>query len=489
MIYRYPVSELLDVIIVGAGLSGVGAACHLARKLPQKKVLLLEGREAIGGTWDLFRYPGIRSDSDMFTLGYSFEPWEEQKAIADGPSIRAYVERTAKKYGVDEKIRFRHRVKGASWSSEEALWTVEVEHDGETSTFKTRFLWICSGYYSYQAGHAPVFPEQERFRGRFVHPQFWPEDLDYSGKKVIVIGSGATAITLVPSMAEKAAHVTMLQRTPTYVVSLPSVDAVAAWLRKHLPSQAAYDATRWKNVLLSVFFYQLARRAPEVTKKHIKRQLRKAVGPDFDIEKHFTPPYNPWDQRLCLVPDDDLFRALRERRASVVTDQIETFTEDGIQLRSGEKLEADIIVSATGLELLFLGGLNLSVDGRRIVPHDLFNYKGCMFNDVPNLAATFGYTNASWTLKADLIAEYLCNLFALMDRRGSRVAVPRVSPSVKEAPFIDLSAGYVQRAVAQLPRQGSKHPWKLYQNYLLDVLLLRLSPVDDGVLQMSYALK
>jgi cation diffusion facilitator CzcD-associated flavoprotein CzcO len=479
------VSELLDVIVVGAGLSGVGAACHLKRNLPHKQVVLLEGRDSLGGTWDLFRYPGIRSDSDMFTLGYSFEPWEEQKAIADGPSIRAYIERTAEKYGVLSKIRFRHRVKSASWSSAEALWTVEADHDGEPVTLRTRFLWVCSGYYDYARGHAPEFPGQERFQGRLVHPQFWPADLDHSGKKVVVIGSGATAVTLVPSLAETAAHVVMLQRTPTYVVSLPSIDVVATWLREHLPSQLAYDTTRWKNVLVSFFFYQLARRAPELVKKHLRKRLREAVGPGIDIDKHFSPPYNPWDQRLCLVPDDDLFRVLREGRASVVTDHIETFTETGIRLRSGQELDADVIVSATGLEILFLGGIDLTIDGRRVVPHDLFNYKGCMFGDVPNLAATFGYTNASWTLKADLIAEYLCRVFARMDALGARVCVPRPGASVQEAPFIDLSSGYIQRALDRLPRQGAKHPWRLYQNYLLDILLLRAGAIEDGILELS----
>ena len=482
-------SELFDVIVVGAGLSGVGAACHLQRNLPRKKVVILEGRDAIGGTWDLFRYPGIRSDSDMFTLGYSFEPWEEQKAIADGTSIREYVERTARKHGVDRKIRFRHRVKSASWSSDEALWFVEVEHDGEALLLKTRFLWVCSGYYDYAKGYAPEFPGKERFQGRFVHPQFWPSDLDYAGKKVVVIGSGATAITLVPSMAATAGHVVMLQRTPTYILSLPAVDRIAGWLRERLPSQTAYDVTRWKNVLSSVLFFQLARRAPGLTKKLIRKRLREAVGPGIDIDRHFSPPYDPWDQRLCLVPDDDLFVALREGRASVVTDQIESFTEGGIRLRSGQHLDADIIVSATGLEILFLGGLSLSVDGCPVRPHELFNYKGCMFGDVPNLAATFGYTNASWTLKADLIAEYLCRVLARMDELGARTCTPRPGPSVQEAPFMDLSAGYIQRALDRLPKQGDRHPWRLYQNYFLDIFLLRLGAVEDGVLELGHASK
>ncbi|MCS6902129.1 MAG: NAD(P)/FAD-dependent oxidoreductase [Myxococcales bacterium] len=477
--------ELLDVIVVGAGLSGIGAACHLKRQFPHKQVALLEGRDALGGTWDLFRYPGIRSDSDMFTLGYSFEPWEEQKAIADGPSIRAYIERTAKKYGVYSKIRFRHRVKRASWSSADALWTIEVDHEGKPVTLRTRFLWVCSGYYDYERGHAPEFPGQSRFQGRLVHPQFWPADLDYAGKRVIVIGSGATAITLVPALAETAAHVIMLQRTPTYIVSLPSVDRVAVWLREHLSPQLAYSATRWKNILVSILFYQLARRAPELVKWNLRERLWKAIGSGIDIDRHFSPPYNPWDQRLCLVPDDDLFRVLREGRASVVTDHIETFTETGIRLRSGQTLDAEIIVSATGLELLFLGGIELTVDNRRIVPHDLFNYKGCMFGDVPNLAVTFGYTNASWTLKADLVAEYLCRVFARMDSLGARVCVPRARAFIQEAPFLDLTSGYILRALDRFPRQGAKHPWRLYQNYLLDILLLRVGTLEDGILELS----
>lgn len=482
-------SDVIDVLIVGAGLSGIGAACHLQRSLPHKSVVILESREAIGGTWDLFRYPGVRSDSDMFTLGYSFEPWEEQKSIADGSSIRAYIERTAKKYGVDRRIRFRHRVQGASWSSEEALWSVEVEHEGQVSILRARFLWVCAGYYRYDRGYEPPFPGKERFQGRFVHPQFWPEGLEVRGKRAVVIGSGATAITLVPSLALEAAHVVMLQRTPTYVVSLPAIDPVAGWLRERLPAQAAYGVTRWKNVLFSVLFYQLARRAPGVTRRQIKKRLRAAVGPGVDVDRHFSPPYDPWDQRLCLVPDEDLFTALREGRASVVTDQIETFTERGIQLRSGEHLDADIIVSATGLELLFLGGLNLRVDGRKVESHELFNYKGCMFSDVPNLATTFGYTNASWTLKADLIAEYLCRVFARMDALGARSCTPRIGSSVQEAPFLDLSAGYVQRALDRFPKQGSRHPWRLYQNYLLDLFLLRFSAVEDGALELGHPSK
>jgi cation diffusion facilitator CzcD-associated flavoprotein CzcO len=481
-------SEHFDVILVGAGLSGIGAAYHLETLCPGRSYAILEARESIGGTWDLFRYPGIRSDSDMFTLGYRFKPWLERKAIADGPSILSYVKETAQENGIDRKIRFRHAVKRASWSSDTATWTLEVER-GETkepARFTCNFLYTCCGYYDYAAGHTPQFPGRARFAGTVVHPQHWPEDLDYAGKRVVVIGSGATAMTLVPAMAERAGHVVMLQRSPTYVVSLPAEDAIANALRKALPAELAYDITRWKNVLLSMFFFQLARRRPAGTKKRIVGLVRDALGPGFDVDKHFSPSYAPWDQRLCLVPDADLFEAIKSGRASVVTDHIETFTERGIRLRSGEEIEADIIVTATGLELQFLGGMELVVDGARVAPNEHLNYKGMMLSDVPNLAATFGYTNASWTLKADLTAEYVCRLLQHMDATGARTCTPRrTDPSVKEEPFLDFSSGYIQRALTRFPKQGSKRPWKLYQNYLLDVLSLRHGDVDDGTMEFG----
>ena len=479
-------TEHFDVIIVGAGLSGIGAAYHLSREHPQRSLAILEGRDAIGGTWDLFRYPGIRSDSDMYTLGYSFRPWKEQKAIADGDSILAYVRETARERGIDAKIRFGHRVTRASWSSEDARWTVEAERGGELVRFTSSFLYMCSGYYDTENGYTPELAGRERFRGRIVHPQRWTDDIDYAGKRVIVIGSGATAMTLVPALAERAAHVVMLQRSPTYVVSLPAVDAIADWLRRRLPSQLAYGAVRWKNVLVSMLFFQLSRRKPELTKRRIVKLVRDALGPDYDVEKHFTPRYNPWDQRVCIVPDGDLFASIRAGKASVVTDHIETFTEEGIRLRSGEELEADLIVTATGLTLRFLGDVALTVDGRPVVSHELTNYKGSMFSDVPNLACAFGYTNASWTLKADLTAEYVCRLLRHMDETGAKQCTPRRrDPSITDEPFLDFSSGYVQRALAHFPKQGSKMPWKLYQNYLLDIALMRFGKIDDGTMEFT----
>lgn len=493
---QYPrrgrVSEHVDVMIVGAGLSGIGAAWHLRHECPGESFLILEGRDAIGGTWDLFRYPGIRSDSDMHTLGYRFKPWTAQKALADGSSILEYVREAARESGIESRIRFRHQVKRASWSSEDALWTVEAERDRgegggtETVRFTCRFLWMCAGYYDYDEGHAPVFPGADRFAGRVVHPQFWTEDVEYAGKRVIVIGSGATAITLVPELAKQAAHVTMLQRSPTYVVSLPTEDAIANWLRRRLPRHLAYDVTRWKNVLVSMLFYEFARRRPELAKERLIGLVRKQLGPHYDVEKHFTPRYNPWDQRVCFVTDADLFEAIRAGRASVVTDRIATFTEKGIRLDSGEELEADLIVTATGLKLKFLGGIGLTVDGRPVDVARTMAYKAMMFSDVPNLACTFGYTNASWTLKADLTSEYVCRLLQHMRATGARRCTPRrTDPSVEEEPFLDFTSGYVQRALAQLPKQGSKRPWKLRQNYAFDVWTLRYGDVDDGTMEFD----
>ncbi|MDQ3037638.1 MAG: NAD(P)/FAD-dependent oxidoreductase [Myxococcota bacterium] len=479
-------TEHFDVIIVGAGLSGIGMARHLQTECPTKSFAILEGRDAIGGTWDLFRYPGIRSDSDMYTLGYSFKPWSERKAIADGASILSYVRETARESDIDSHIRFRHRVKRASWSSEDARWTVEAERDGELVRFTCGFLSMCSGYYDAEAGYTPELPGRERFRGRIVHPQQWSDDIEYEGERVVVIGSGATAMTLVPELAKRAAHVVMLQRSPTYVVSMPAEDAVANWLRSRLPPQAAYEITRWKNVLLGAFFFQLSRRKPALAKKRVLELVRKALPADYDVEKHFTPKYNPWDQRVCLVPDGDLFESICSGRTSVVTDTIETITERGILLRSGEELEADLIVTATGLVLQFLGGAQLTVDGRPVVPSELTNYKGTMFSDVPNLAVTFGYTNASWTLKADLTAQYVCRLLNHMDAIGARQCTPRrTDPTITDEPFLDFSSGYVQRALAHFPKQGSKRPWKLHQNYLLDIGMLRFGEIDDGTIEFT----
>ena len=478
--------EHFDVIVVGAGLSGIGAGYHLQKNSPQRSYAILEGRGAIGGTWDLFRYPGIRSDSDMYTLGYSFKPWREAKAIADGPSILNYVRQTAAENGIDRHIRFNHLVKRADWSSETSTWTIETERNGQLVRLTCNFLFMCSGYYSYGEGHSPEFAGAADFKGRIVHPQHWPDDLDYAGKRVVVIGSGATAVTLVPEMAKAAAHVTMLQRSPTYVVSRPAADVIADWLRARLPAKLAYGLVRWKNVLFGMVFYTLARKRPERVKQRIVGMVREQLGPDYDVGTHFTPRYNPWDQRLCLVPDADLFEAIKAKRASVVTDTIECFTETGLNLKSGATLDADIIVTATGLNLCLLGDMRVSVDG---VPADLsqtMSYKGMMFSDVPNLASSFGYTNASWTLKADLTCEYVCRLLNHMARRGYSQCTPRIGDApVSEAPWLDFSSGYVQRSIGKFPKQGVRAPWKLYQNYALDLVALRFGKVDDGTMEFA----
>ena len=477
----------LDVIIVGGGLSGIGAAYHLQTGCPNKTYAILEGRERLGGTWDLFRYPGIRSDSDMYTLGYSFRPWTDAKAIADGPSILEYVRETAHEYGIDEKIRYRHKVERASWSSKDSRWTVFARNEatGEVVELTCNFLFMCAGYYDYESGYTPDFPGRDRFRGRVVHPQQWTPDVDYEGKRVVVIGSGATAVTLVPELAKKAAHVTMLQRSPTYVVSAPEKDPIADWLRGRVSGQLAYSITRWKNVLLSMAFFNYCRRYPAHAKRFIVAQVKKQMRGQGDIA-HFTPSYNPWDQRLCLVPDSDLFIALREGRASVVTDHIETFTEDGIKLKSGQELPADLVVTATGLKLKFLGGLEMEVDGRKIDPSKTMTYKGMMISDVPNLALAIGYTNASWTLKCDLTSEYVCRLLDYMDAHGYASCVPRRNdPRLKEEPLLDFSSGYVQRSIEKFPRQGSIAPWKLHQNYAIDTVLLRHAKVNDKAMEFS----
>ena len=479
--------EHFDVLIVGAGLSGIGAGWHLQNSAPDRSYVILEGREAIGGTWDLFRYPGIRSDSDMYTLGYAFKPWTEAKAIADGPSILKYVRETARDYKIDQHIRFGHQVKSAAWSSEDACWTVEsTRSDGTTVRITANFIFLCGGYYSYEGGYTPEFPGAERFKGALVHPQKWPEDLDYAGKKVVVIGSGATAVTLVPAMATTAGQVTMLQRSPTYVVSRPAEDAMANKLRKRLPAKLAYQIVRWRNVLFGMWFFRLARNKPEAVKQNIIGMVRAQLGPDYDVGKHFTPSYNPWDQRLCLVPDADLFEAIKAGKAEVVTDHIETFTETGIKLKSGAELPADIIVSATGLTLQVMNGLKLSVDGRAIEPGKLLGYKGMMYEDVPNLATVFGYTNASWTLKCDLTCEWVCRLLNHMSRTGLRQATPRNDdPNIEHQPWLDFSSGYVTRAMERFPKQGSKAPWRLHQNYAMDLMSLKYAKLEDGTLEFS----
>ena len=483
-----PAPEHVDVLIVGAGLSGIGAAWHLQDRHPGRSYAILEARDDLGGTWDLFRYPGIRSDSDMHTLGYRFRPWTADKSITNGESILEYVRETARDHGIDEKIRYRHRAVSAEWSTAESRWTVEVERtdSGETVRLTCDFLWTCTGYYRYDEGFTPNFEGRERFAGTVVHPQHWPEDLDYAGKRVVVIGSGATAVTLVPSMAEKAAHVTMLQRSPSYIVSLPAEDPIANQLRGRLPHKAVYSIVRWKNVLLQTFVYQIARRRPGAVKRLVRRGLEKALPADFDIDTHFTPRYDPWDQRLCLVPDSDLFEALSDGSASIATDRIESFTEKGLKLESGAELEADVIVTATGLNLLFLGGLQLTVDGEEVDLPRTMTYKGMMLSGVPNFAFTVGYTNASWTLKADLTSEYVCRLLAHMDAHGHRQCLPEISdPSIVEQPLLDFTSGYVLRSLHQFPKQGSKVPWRLRQNYVFDLQTIRRGAIDDGTMRFS----
>ncbi|HWE33559.1 MAG TPA: NAD(P)/FAD-dependent oxidoreductase [Solirubrobacteraceae bacterium] len=483
-------ADHVDVVIVGAGLSGIGAACHLETECPGKSYAVLEARERLGGTWDLFRYPGIRSDSDMYTLGYRFKPWSEAKSIADGPSILSYVQETAREYGVEEHIRFNHRVVRSEWSTESGSWTVFAEQTdtGETVELTADFVFMCSGYYRYDEGYTPEFAGTDRFRGEIVHPQHWPEGLDYAGKRVVVIGSGATAVTLVPAMAESAEHVTMLQRSPSYIVALPDEDPLANFARRHLPRGAAYAIARWKNVLLTLASFQLSRRRPRLMKAILRKGVERQLPRGYDIDTHFKPRYNPWDQRMCLVPNGDLFKAIREGRASVVTDQIETFTERGLKLASGAELEADVIVSATGLNLLALGGMQLVVDGHEVALPDTMGYKGMMLSGIPNLAVAIGYTNASWTLKCDLTCQYVCRLLKYMDAHGYVQVTPENNdPSVSPEPFIDFSSGYVVRSIDKFPKQGSKAPWRLYQNYPRDILSLRYGALDDGALQFLRA--
>ena len=480
-------AEHIDVLIVGAGLSGIGAARHLQSHCPDKRYAILEGRETIGGTWDLFRYPGIRSDSDMYTLGYNFKPWTEPQVIADGHRIRNYIHETARDNGIEPHIRYGHKVLSADWDSGTATWTLSVQVQGETRQLRCNWLMMCSGYYNYEEGFTPEFKGRDEFKGQILHPQFWPEKLDYAGKRVVVIGSGATAITLIPSMTDKAQHVTMLQRTPSYVISVPQFDPMVRLLLKFLPEMTVYRLSRARNNFITQSIFKLSRKYPNFMRKLLLKQVKVQVGKDFDM-KHFTPPYNPWDQRLCAVPNGDLFKVLKRGKASVVTEHIDRFVDNGILLKSGEVLEADIIVTATGLNMRLFGGMTLTVDGKAIQMNQHISYKGLMFSDIPNLSNTFGYTNASWTLKADLIAEYVCRLLKHMDRTGTRIAVAeRNDPDVKPQPLLDMSSNYVARAEAHLPKSADRAPWKLYQDYKLDMDQLRNGKLEDGVMTFHQA--
>jgi monooxygenase len=474
-------AAIQDVLIIGAGLSGIGAARHLQQHCPAQRWAIVEARESIGGTWDLFRYPGVRSD-----LGYNFLPWTERKAIADGPSILRYIRRAADEGGVHSRLHLGQRVIAADWDGAQGLWQARLlGADGQERVCSARFLYFCSGYYSYTQAHRPSFEGEQAFAGQIVHPQFWPEDLDYANKRVVIIGSGATAMTLVPEMAKTAAHVVMLQRSPTYVISRPSVDGLAAFFNKLLPDAWAYALTRWKNVLLGMYFYGVSKRRPAAVKRYLLSLIRKEMGPDYEVDRHFSPSYNPWDQRICLVPDADLFRQLKAGRASVVTDSIARFSQRGIVLASDKELEADIIVTATGLSLNVLGDVAVSVNGTRFEPAQAVAYKGLMLSGLPNAFMSFGYVNASWTLRSDLTAGYVCRLLNHMDVKGYRVAMPQADPDVVRQAFMGLSSGYVQRAQAVLPQQGDRDPWQAKRNYVADLFALRFKPLEDGVLKFS----
>lgn len=481
----------VDVLIVGGGLSGIGAAAHLVRECPEKTFTVLESREALGGTWDLFRYPGIRSDSDMYTFGYSFKPWTEPKSISDGASIKRYIEETADEYGITEHIRFGHRVISADWSTETNRWTVNAEnsHSGTTMTLTASWVIGATGYYRYDEGYRPDFAGEDRFGGAIVHPQHWPEDLNVDGKRVVVIGSGATAVTLVPNLADLGAQVTMLQRTPTYIASVPAVDPLADTLRKVLPAKAAYPMLRWKNMLDRQLKYSMSRRNPDMVRAKIRNEAVKLLPSGYDVDTHFNPPYNPWDQRLCAVPDGDLFAALRERSAAIVTGRIRSFTEEGLELESGESVPADIIVTATGLNIQWLGGMTLTLDGTPVNIGQQYAYKGMMIARVPNLSMVTGYTNNSWTLKADLVSRYVCRMLRYMDDNGYASVAPIAPSGETPEPFLDLDSGYIRRAVDQMPKQGKQLPWRLHQNYVKDIRVLSSRQIDDGHLKFQRGTK
>ena len=477
---------MLDVLIIGAGLSGIGAARHLQKLCPTKQWRIWEARDAIGGTWDIFRYPGVRSDSDMHTLGYAFKPWRGTQAMADGPSILQYIREAADETGVTQHIDFEHRVVSADWSTEHACWRVTAQlADGSTRTQETRFLYMCGGYYSYAKGHQPHFDGQENYQGALVYPQFWPTSLSYVNKRVVVIGSGATAVTIVPAMANDAAHVTMLQRSPSYVVTRPAQDTLGVWLDGFLPFDLGYCFVRWRNILQGILYFQLARRKPQFFKHYLIRMVQQALGRDYDVATHFTPRYWPWDQRVCAVPDGDLFKQIRQGKVGVETGQIARFETDGISLQDGRFMQADIVVVATGLQLNVLADVAIHVDGKPFVAGDALAYKGMMLSDLPNVFVAFGYLNASWTLKADLTANFVCRLFKFMDKRGYRFVSPQHDPAQSTQPFLDFTSGYVQRASAMLPKQGAASPWRVHQNYVMDLLALRFGRFEDGVLRFQ----
>ena len=478
-------TESIDVLIIGAGLSGIGGACHLRRNSPDRSFMILESREASGGTWDLFRYPGIRSDSDMYTFGYGFKPWSDKSSIADGHKILSYIREAAAEYDVEQHIRYQHKVVSASWSSTQSRWLVTAERGdtGEQVTISCQFIFSCSGYYDYDQGYTPEFAGIDKFKGQVIHAQHWPEQLDYQGKRVVVIGSGATAVTLVPAMSQDTASLVMLQRTPTYIASVPKEQPLAETLRKWLPDSWVFRLIRWKQVLFQIYLYQLSRRNPQRLRKVLLGLVRKEMGPDYDVDTHFTPDYNPWDQRVCGVPDGDLFRAIRENRAEVVTDHIDQFNKEGIHLKSGKQLDADIVVLATGLNLKFAGGVQYSVDNRVLDFTEHFIFRGMMFSGLPNMAFTVGYTNSSWTLKADLTGQYVSRLLNKMARHSYTMVTPRLTGEVEEMPLLDFDAGYVLRSRESFPKQGNRLPWKNYQNYIRDFIGLRLSRQNDDELE------
>ncbi|MFS2318883.1 flavin-containing monooxygenase [Maricaulis sp. D1M11] len=477
-------TDTLDVLIVGAGVSGIGAARHLQMRSPQQSFALIEAREDLGGTWDLFRYPGVRSDSDMYTFGYAFKPWLQGKVFADGPSIKAYVREAAEEAGIVEKIRFGCRMERLNWSSEENVWTVDVRNTstGDTDHIRARFVVLCSGYYRYDQGYKPDFPGEGDFEGDIIHPQLWPKDYDYTGKRVVIIGSGATAVTLLPSMTETAEHVTLLQRSPTYIAPRPTTDPVADVFRKILPGKIAYSLSRAKNILISILFFQIAQIWPDWVRKQVKTYIRQELGEEFDIDRHFTPKYKPWDERFCVAPDGDFFKALATDKADIATDDIETFTRKGIRLKSGAHIDADLIIPATGLDMQLAGGAETRVDGRRVIARDCVSYRGMMLSQLPNLALAFGYTNASWTLKIDLTCERVCRLLNYMDREGYAACMPVPPENLETQPLLNLSSGYIKRAESWLPRQGFEAPWRTYQNYVQDMLTIRYGQLDDGAL-------